>query len=87
MSERTRNSLSQYRTLRRNIEQKGSNAVSDETRNGPGQDPARPELNAETIDVDAIREALHGMRFGQVTIIVQDGVIIQIDRMERRRLK
>jgi hypothetical protein len=37
--------------------------------------------------VNAILEALKGMRYGQVTIIVQDGHVIQIDRVEKRRLK
>jgi hypothetical protein len=34
-----------------------------------------------------IREALRGLRFGYVNIIVQDGVIVQIDRTEKRRLQ
>ncbi len=33
-----------------------------------------------------IREALRGLRFGYVNIIVQDGVIVHIDRTEKRRL-
>jgi hypothetical protein len=33
----------------------------------------------------AVAQALDGLRFGQVTIIVQDGRVIQIDRTERRR--
>lgn len=33
-----------------------------------------------------IREALRGLKYGQVTIIVQDGVVVQIDRIERKRL-
>jgi hypothetical protein len=37
--------------------------------------------------VTAILEALKGMRYGQVTIIVQDGHVIQIDRVEKRRLR
>ena len=32
-----------------------------------------------------IVQALSGMRFGQVTVIVQDGRVIQIDRTERQR--
>lgn len=35
----------------------------------------------------AIEEALRGLRFGTVSIIVQDGVVIQIDRTEKRRLR
>ncbi len=34
-----------------------------------------------------IEEALQGLRFGQVTITVQDGVVVQIDRLERTRLQ
>lgn len=36
--------------------------------------------------MEQIREALRDLRYGQVTIIVQDGVIVQIDRIERKRL-
>ena len=34
-----------------------------------------------------IRDALRGLKFGLVSIVVQDGVVIQIERTERRRLK
>ena len=34
-----------------------------------------------------IRDSLRGLQFGSVNIIVQDGVIIQIDRTEKRRLR
>ena len=37
--------------------------------------------------IDQIRDSLRGLRFGSVNIIVQDGVIIQIDRTEKRRLR
>lgn len=37
--------------------------------------------------LEQIREALTGLRYGQVTAIVQDGLVIQIERMERRRLR
>lgn len=37
--------------------------------------------------VDQIRESLRGLKFGSVNIIVQDGVIIQIDRTEKKRLR
>lgn len=33
-----------------------------------------------------IEEALRGLQFGQVTVIVQDGVVVQVERTERRRL-
>src|SRR5688500_1746061 len=34
-----------------------------------------------------IREALRGLRYGTVSIIVQDGVVVQIDRLEKRRIR
>jgi len=36
--------------------------------------------------LNQIADALRGLRFGQVTITVQDGVVVQIDRLERTRL-
>lgn len=32
-----------------------------------------------------IRQALNGLRYGQVTVVVQDGIVVQIDRTEKRR--
>ena len=37
--------------------------------------------------LDEVRASLKNLRYGSVTIIVQDGVIIQIDRTEKRRLQ
>lgn len=34
-----------------------------------------------------IREALRGLRFGSINIIVQDGVVVQIDRTEKHRIR
>jgi hypothetical protein len=34
-----------------------------------------------------IREALGDIRFGTVTLVVQDGKVIQIDKSEKIRLK
>ena len=34
-----------------------------------------------------IRQALAGLRFGEVSIIVQDGVVVQVERTERTRLR
>jgi len=35
----------------------------------------------------AVRDALKNLEFGSVTLIVQDGLVIQIDRLEKRRLR
>jgi hypothetical protein len=37
--------------------------------------------------VVAILDALSGVKFGQITVTVQDGYVVQIERLERRRLK
>jgi hypothetical protein len=34
-----------------------------------------------------IEEALRGLQFGQVCVIVQDGVVVQVERTERRRFE
>ncbi len=48
----------------------------------------RPPRHSERSEaLDLISEALKGLQFGQITILVQDGVVIQIERTEKRRLK
>jgi hypothetical protein len=42
---------------------------------------------ASDASLDAIRDALRGLRYGTVSIVVQDGVIVQIERTEKRRLR
>lgn len=34
-----------------------------------------------------LREALSGIRFGSVTLVIQDGRVIQVDKNEKIRLK
>jgi hypothetical protein len=48
----------------------------------------------ETVPTDAssaaslrqIEEALRNLRFGEVRVVVQDGVVVQVERIERMRL-
>ena len=47
----------------------------------------RDDAPADREAMDAIRRALRGLRYGQVVVIVQDGVVVQVDRTERRRLR
>ena len=37
--------------------------------------------------LEQIRQALLGLRFGTILVVVQDGVVIQLERTERRRLR
>jgi hypothetical protein len=34
-----------------------------------------------------VRQALRGLEYGEISIVVQDGVVIQIERTERTRLR
>jgi hypothetical protein len=53
----------------------------------------REAVAAPTADADKrwpleqILEALRGLRYGTVTVVVQDGIVVQVDRTERRRLR
>jgi hypothetical protein len=51
---------------------------------------ARPGLRADDpANEDAlqrIRSALHGLRYGAVTALVQDGVVVLVERTEKVRL-
>ncbi len=58
---------------------------------GGGGMSSRGESEAEQFSEEAtilsqVREAIRSLRFGQVTVIVHDGAVVQIDRLERRRL-
>jgi len=35
--------------------------------------------------LDRVQAALRGLRFGTVTVVIQDGVVVQIERMEKLR--
>ena len=34
-----------------------------------------------------IRQALVGLQFGEVSVVVQDGVVVQVERVERKRFR
>ncbi len=44
------------------------------------------QIDSEEIVLSQVRESLRNLQFGHVQIIVQDGVVVQIDRLERRRI-
>ncbi|HXJ35994.1 MAG TPA: DUF2292 domain-containing protein [Candidatus Eisenbacteria bacterium] len=37
--------------------------------------------------LERIQTALRGLRFGTVTAVVQDGVVVQVDRTEKIRIE
>ena len=48
--------------------------------------PATADNQRAAEVLDRIGDALRGLRFGTVTVVVQDGVVVQVDRTERLRL-
>jgi hypothetical protein len=50
------------------------------------EEHGRGALESERV-LAHIRDALRGLEYGVLSIIVQDGVVIQIERTERKRLR
>ena len=62
--------------------------IMDESSASNGKQPAESSADRRLGPALAqVQDALRGLRYGQVTITVQDGVIVQIDRLERTRLQ
>jgi len=47
--------------------------------------PGQPEPAASDVTLRRIADALRGLRFGSVLAVVQDGVVVQIERTEKTR--
>jgi hypothetical protein len=65
-------------TVRRNMGKKSDTAEDHATADG--------RSDTEDLVLAQIRDSLRNLRFGHVQIVVQDGVVVQIDRLERRRI-
>ena len=52
--------------------------------NGSNSDPREARLLQA---LEHVRQALRSLRYGQVVITVQDGVVVQVDRTEKTRLR
>jgi hypothetical protein len=53
------------------------------------QDDGRAEGTtlARDFGLDEVRMAVKDIRYGEVRVVIQDGVIVQIERMEKKRLR
>jgi hypothetical protein len=51
-----------------------------------GEVRGKKDDERELIALRRLRDAIRGMRYGTITVIVQDGVVVQIDRTEKIRL-
>lgn len=54
-------------------------------RTRPASAPAGSASPADDVTLGRIGEALRGLRYGSVLTIVQDGVVVQIERTEKTR--
>jgi hypothetical protein len=36
--------------------------------------------------LERVRDALRGLRFGQITLVIHDGLVVQIERTEKLRM-
>ncbi len=45
-----------------------------------------PADRRDEIAINEIRKALRGLQFGCVTITIQDGIVVQIDRTSKERI-
>ncbi len=53
-------------------------------------DPSRPDtasLDRTRDALERIQTALRGLRYGTVTAVVQDGIVVQVDRTEKIRIE
>jgi hypothetical protein len=57
-----------------------------DTPSPPEPAPTEPEPRNRNA-LRYVEEALRGLQFGALTIIVQDGVVVQVERTERRRFQ
>jgi hypothetical protein len=48
--------------------------------------PAAPATEIDARALGKVRDALSGLRYGEVTVVVQDGVVVQVERTEKIRL-
>ncbi len=62
---------------------------SDKAPNSPGEKNFQnASLEQELRScLSQIESALRGLKFGNINVIVQDGVVVQIDRTEKVRLR
>jgi len=66
-------------------EEKGLAAMTEPPESRHDQSPRSQDVQSEKV-IEEIRHSLQGLRFGSLLVIVQDGVVVQIDRTEKKRL-
>ncbi len=80
MSERKKDDLDQTDETLERLEQEV------QSKGEQSGDKPNKEVQSEE-ELQQIRQALKGLRFGQVTIVMHDGAMVQIERTEKRRIR
>ena len=57
------------------------------TDESPAEEASSLREQRQNDDFERIRQSLRGLKFGSINVIVQDGVIVQIDRTEKTRIR
>lgn len=58
----------------------------DHVANSPLNANAKGESPSSQNVLKQVRQALHGLQYGEVAILVQDGVVIRVERTEKVRV-
>ncbi|MDR3638539.1 MAG: YezD family protein [Isosphaeraceae bacterium] len=61
--------------------------MADLTATSQGDGRSRRSLRDGEFDLEQVRTAVKGIRYGEVRVIIQDGVVVQIERVEKQRLR
>jgi hypothetical protein len=59
----------------------------DDMRNETQRSDGPTSLDRTRDALDRIQTALRGLRYGTVTAVVQDGIVVQVDRTEKIRIE
>jgi hypothetical protein len=59
----------------------------DDMRNETQRTDGPTSLDRTRDAMDRIQTALRGLRYGTVTAVVQDGIVVQVDRTEKIRIE
>jgi hypothetical protein len=82
-----RGTSSERRSIKKEADMIGRGAIAMDPVSKNSNSAAQEDAASGEEAIDQIRESLRGLKFGSVNIIVQDGVVVQIDRTEKKRLR
>jgi hypothetical protein len=52
-----------------------------------GEETTATPTPRRDLGMDQVQIAVKGIRYGEVRVIIQDGVIVQIERVEKQRIR